>query len=229
MMVLPYCTHGAAALATIGIDETMDIDQLIKTREVAISTRRNKDMIFVDASAVLQNDAVNILLTTTKYDQYVNWGMPALKQCSLLQQDGNQFTTWNWISSFGYSSKHCLKATRTIQLEQNSGYVDWELAACPKQPDALPKELASDYEDLPAFKNLVGYIYLENIKRDGMENLVYVRYSLTLEVQSFFPSGFVYWISKSTLKSDIVEVIHILDRASKANQGLASSGNIEIE
>ena len=230
VLFLPFYAQAVAAtLTAIGMDKTINIDQLIKNREVAITTRRDHNMIYVDASAVLQNDAVDILLTTTRYDQYVSWGMPGLKQCRLLQQDGNQFTTWNWVSSFGFSSKHCLQATRNILPERDSGYVQWQLASCPKHPQDLPKALTADYEDLPAFKSLNGYFYLENIHRDSSENLVYVRYSLALEVHSIFPTGFVYWISKSKIKSDIVDVIHILDRVSKSDQGLAQSGEYKVE
>ena len=197
------------------INKALDLEQLIKTHEVTIVTRRDNEMIYADASVVLNSDADNLLATITKYNQYVEWGMPALKQCRLLQQNGNQFTTWSWIGLFGYASKHCLQISKVVLKANHAGYVNWQLTPCPKQPSTLPKELVAAYKDAPAFKSVRGGIYVENIHRDGAPKLVYLRYSLAVKVQSFLPSGLVFWVARTSLKSDIVKVIRILDRESK--------------
>lgn len=225
-LFLPHALRAHPVTLEVGINKGLDLEQLIKTREVTIVTRRDKEMIYADASVVLNNDADSLLSTITQYNQYVEWGMPALKQCRLLQQNGNQYTTWSWIGLFGYASKHCLHISKTILKANHSGFVNWRLTPCPKQPSTLPKEWVADYKDAPAFKSIRGGIYVENIKRGGSQKLVYLRYSLAVKVQSFLPSGLVFWVARTNLKSDIVKVIHILDRESKPVQGIAVLGNV---
>jgi hypothetical protein len=187
-----------------GIDTALDLEELVQRDGIVSRVTRSEDVFHVDASAVVEVDFEKLLESTLDFENYVTIGMPHLKSSRIVERRGDQLFTWNWMSGFGFTSKHY----SAIQVQRDLAPSPHGRRAAATVWRLEPKHPEWTYEENRAVSSLCGSWYIEELSRDSEERpKIYVRYYLAIEIDVWIPSFILSLVVNQDLRNGAMKVI----------------------
>lgn len=176
-----------------------DLDHLRASGEVVARTWKTNGTFYADASAVVAGaDVEKLKAASLDFDRYAQMGMPAVKDCKVVERKGDYLYNWNHLNQFGIVSKHYLEVH---VLPVGS---EWELA---QRRPAWP------YAQDTTFTRLDGSWFMQALP-DGKG--VYLRYFVASVMDLGFLESVVEGQVKKQMGDGVKAMVQILAKEAAA-------------